>query len=101
MCSYKSTTNLSTFSPKGQLGKLFAQAKVYNRINKQLKQKLPDTLKTLELCLIENNIATLITNNPAVAFRAKQQLDVLTSIVQSICPNISINQIKIKVMTNK
>ncbi len=101
MCPHKPTTNLAAFSPKGQLGKLFAQAKIYNQINEQLNQELPSTLKTLELCLIKNNIATLITSNPAVAFRAKQQLNELTTIVQSACLSIQIKQIEIKVTTDK
>jgi len=97
MCPHKPTTAISKFSPKSALGQLFAQAKIYNEINAQLKPKLPDALQTLELCLINNNTATLITENPAIASRAKQQLHELLTLLQSIPLTCKINHIKIKV----
>jgi hypothetical protein len=100
MCPYKPTTNISNFSAKGSLGQLFEQAKVYNQINEQLQPLLPETLKSLELCLIKEGVATLITNNPAVAFRAKQQLDKIMALLHTISKAGKINHIEIKVATN-
>ena len=97
MCPHKPTTDISKFSPNGDLGQLFAQAKIYNEINAQLKPKLPDTLKALQLCLIKDNTATLITHNPAIASRAKQQLHELLALLQSIPLACKINHINIKV----
>jgi hypothetical protein len=101
MYQHKPTTNILNFSAKSQLGQLFAQAKIYNQINAQFQPLLPDTLKSLELCLIENDIATLITNNSAIAFRAKQQLVQIISLLQSIEQASQINHIKIKVAIGK
>ncbi|MDC0430773.1 hypothetical protein OAM42_04785 [Candidatus Thioglobus sp.] len=101
MCPHKPTTNISDFSPNGELGQLFAQAKIYNEINVQLAPKLPDTLKTLKLCLIKGNKATLIANNPAIAFRAKQQLPELIIILQSISLASKVDHISIKVSTSQ
>ena len=101
MCPHKPTTNISTLSPNGKLGQLFAQAKIYNEINVQLLSKLPDTLITLKLCLIKGSLATLIADNPAVAFRAKQQLPELIVLLQSIPLANQIDHISIKVSTNQ
>jgi hypothetical protein len=101
MCQHKTTTNILNFSAKSQLGQLFAQAKIYNQINAQFKPLLPDTLKNLELCLIKDNVATLITNNSAIAFRAKQQLAQIILLLQSIEQTKQINHIKIKVIISK
>ncbi|WP_428086779.1 hypothetical protein [Candidatus Thioglobus sp.] len=101
MYQHKSTTNLANFCASGKLGKLFAQAKTYNKINLQLAQQLPNTLKTLELCLIKNDIAILITNNPAVAFRAKQQRPEIITLLRSISLSSQINQIEIKIAVDK
>ena len=101
MCPHKPTTNISDFSPNGELGQLFAQAKIYNEINVQLAPKLPDTLKTLKLCLIKGSKATLIAINPAIAFRAKQQLPELIIILQSISLASKVNHISIKVSTSQ
>ncbi|MDB2589647.1 hypothetical protein N9345_06835 [Candidatus Thioglobus sp.] len=97
MCPHKPTTNISNFSPGGELGQLFAQAKIYNEINIQLAPKLPDTLKTLKLCLIKGSTATLIANNSAIAFRAKQQLPELIILLQSISLAGNIDHINIRV----
>lgn len=101
MCKHKSIANVSNFSTTNKLGKLFAQAKIYNQINAQLEQDLPITLKTLELCLIKDGIATLITSNSAVAYRAKQQLPELLKLLHGIPLAGQINRIQIKVNTNK
>ncbi len=101
MCSHKPTDNLTHFSTRGSLGQLMARAKIYNQINTQLQPQLPDTLKNLELCLIKDEVATLITSNSATAFRAKQQINELLALLQGINSNQSINHIKIKVYTDK
>ncbi len=101
MCQHKSTINLANFSANGELGQLFSQARVYNEINAQLNRQLPDTLKALELCLIKNKVATLITDNPAIAFRAKQQLSEIITLLNSIVLTDQVNHIEIKVTANK
>ncbi len=101
MCQHKPTTNLTNFSPKGSLGQMIAQAKIYNKINAQLHSQLPSALKDLKLCLIKDNVATLITSNSAVAFRAKQQLNEIITLLQGISLCQKISHIEIKVNTNK
>ena len=101
MCQHKPTDNLTNFSTKSSLGQLMAQAKVYNQINTQLHLQLPDTLKDLELCLIKDKVATLMTSNSAVAFRAKQQINEIFTILQGISSSQQINHVEIKVYTNK
>ena len=90
-------TNLATFTPKGKLGVLFAQARVYNQINAQLNKLLPAELSTLELCLIKQHTATLITNNQAVAFRAQKQQALLLKILTNLGGLAQIKKITIKV----
>ncbi len=92
--------DISNFSAQGSLGKLFSQAKRYNKINAKLRPILPDTLKTLELCLIQQGVATLITDNPAIAFRAKQQIPEIMALLRTASPSIKINHIEIKVAAN-
>jgi hypothetical protein len=101
MCQYKTLTNLASFVPSGQLGQLFAQAKTYNQINVELVKLIPSTLKPLELCLIKDNTATLITQNQAVAFRAQKQLTVLLELLTQIPTLESITRIEIKISINK
>ena len=101
MYEHKSITNVSNLNNHHRLGKLFAQAKIYNQINAQLAQSLPSTLETLELCLIKDGLATLITSNSAVAYRAKQQLPELLNMLHCIPLASQINRIQIKVNTNK
>ncbi len=101
MCKYKTLTNLASFVPSGQLGKLLAQAKVYNQINIELAKLLPSTLKPLELCLIKDNKATLITHNQAIAFRAQKQLVALLELLTQIPALESITHIEIKININK
>lgn len=100
MCQHKPMIDISNFSAQGSLGKLFSQAKRYNKINAKLRPILPDTLKTLELCLIQQGVATLITDNPAIAFRAKQQIPEIMALLRTASPSIKINHIEIKVAAN-
>jgi len=58
--SNKTTTNLANFIPKGELGQLFVKARAYNLINNKLISLLPSPLKTLSLCVVEDNVATLV-----------------------------------------
>jgi hypothetical protein len=101
MCQYKTLTNLASFVPSGQLGQLFVQAKTYNQINVELVKLIPSTLKPLELCLIKDNTAILITQNQAVAFRAQKQLTVLLELLTQIPTLESITRIEIKISINK
>ncbi len=101
MCQHKKTTNLSSFSPSGDFGKLFKQAKLYNKINTELSTALPKALNSLELCLIKNSTATFVTNNQSVAFRAKQQISEILTLIQSISGLQNINHVEIKVTINK
>ena len=101
MCQYKTLTNLASFVPSGQLGQLFAQAKTYNQINVELVKLIPSTLKPLELCLIKDNTAILITQNQAVAFSAQKQLTVLLELLTQIPTLESITRIEIKISINK
>ncbi|HIG89094.1 hypothetical protein [Candidatus Thioglobus sp.] len=95
--SNKTTTNLANFSPKGKLGQLFAKGRAYNHINSQLEELLPDSLKALSLCVVNNNTATFITNNQAVAFRAQKQCSELVTILQRLDGLSHIQEIRIKV----
>ncbi|BBB22220.1 conserved hypothetical protein [Abyssogena phaseoliformis symbiont OG214] len=102
MCQYKTLTNLASFAPSGgQLGQLFTQAKAYNQINIELAKLLPSTLKPLELCLIKDNTAILITHNQAIAFRAQKQLVVLLELLTQIPMLESITHVEIKININK
>ncbi len=101
MCQYKTLTNLASFVPNGQLGQLFAQAKAYNKINIELAKLLPNTLKSLELCLIKDNTATLITHNQAIAFRAQKQLVILLELLTQIPALESVIHVEIKININK
>ncbi len=101
MCQHKKTTNLSSFSPSGDFGKLFEQAKTYNKINAELRGALPKTLNSLELCLIKDDVATFITSNQSVAFRAKQQISEILTLIRPISALQNINHVEIKVTINK
>jgi hypothetical protein len=90
------TTNLTQFQPKGKLGKMFARAKIYNEINEQLKKHLPEPLKDLRLCTIQNGVATFMISNQALGFRAKQQNIWLLSLLQKIT-NEPVQRISIKI----
>ncbi|WP_291931881.1 hypothetical protein [Candidatus Thioglobus sp.] len=95
--SNKTTTNLANFIPKGELGQLFVKARAYNLINNKLISLLPSPLKTLSLCVVEDNVATLVTSNQAVAFRAQKQCSELLSIIQTLEGLSHIQKITIKV----
>ncbi|MBE8190579.1 MAG: hypothetical protein HAW58_07050 [Candidatus Thioglobus sp.] len=92
--------NLANFTPAGELGQLFAQARAYNQINLELKKILPEQINSLELCLIKSGTATFIANNQALGFRAKQQQALLLKALMDL--KISqgleqINKIEIKI----
>ncbi len=90
-------TNTSNFTPKGDLGALFAQARMFNQLNDQLSTLLPDAFKTLSLCTLKDNTATFVTHNQAVAFRAQKQQDALLDILKNLDTLSSIQKIIIKV----
>lgn len=89
--------NLAKFVPTGKLGALFAQAKAYNKINTQLREILPAEINSLELCLIKETTAILITNNQAVAFRAQKQHKLLLAALTGLDGLAQITKITIKI----
>ena len=89
--------NLATFTPKGDLGKLFAQAKMFNRLNDKLAGLLPEPFKALSLCAINNNTATFVVEDQAIAFRAQKQQHRLLSILKTVETCAQIKHVKIKV----
>ena len=91
------TTNLSNFTPKGKLGALFAQARAFNRLNDQLSTLLPEAFKTLSLCALKDEVATFVTHNQAVAFRAQKQQNTLLDIVKNLDDLSSVQKIVVKV----
>ncbi|SFV86476.1 hypothetical protein MNB_SUP05-SYMBIONT-4-1367 [hydrothermal vent metagenome] len=93
----KKITNLANFTPKGALGQMFTQARALNELNEQLSEFLPKTFKSLSLCVVENNIATFVTNNQALAFRAQKQPDILLEALRQIKPLRQIEKVVIKV----
>ena len=82
--AYKPTTNLTNFKPAGVLGRLFKRAKLHNQLDDQLQVLLGAQFKGLSLCLVEGNSVTLIAPNPALAYRANKQREVLLAIVQKV-----------------
>jgi hypothetical protein len=91
------TTNLSNFTPKGKLGVLFVQARMFNQLNDQLSTLLPEAFKTLSLCALKDHTATFVTHNQAVAFRAQKQQGVLLDILKDLDTLSSVQKIIIKV----
>ena len=91
------TTNTSNFTPKGKLGALFTQARMFNQLNDQLSTLLPSAFKTLSLCTLKDNTATFVTHNQAVAFRAQKQQSTLLDILKNIDALSNIQKIIIKV----
>ncbi|MDG2354000.1 MAG: hypothetical protein P8L86_04215 [Gammaproteobacteria bacterium] len=91
------TTNLSNYTPKGKLGVLFAQARAFNQLNDQLSTLLPEAFKTLSLCTLKDGVATFVTHNQAVAFRAQKQQDFLLGIIKNLDALSSVQKIIIKV----
>lgn len=100
MYKHDTTTNLADFNPKGKLGLLFAQAKLFNHYNDQLSIVLPDNLKSLSLCAIKNDLATFVTDNQACAFLAQQQQKTLLNALQKINGLSKIQKIAVKVSLN-
>lgn len=97
MYKHKTTTKLTDFNPKGKLGLLFTQARMFNHCNDQLSQTLPDNLKSLSLCMIKNDLATFVTNNQASAFLAQKQQKTLLNALQKIDGLPTIRKIVVKV----
>lgn len=92
----KKIINLSKFTPKGTLGSLFQQARDLSQLNKELSKYLPEQFKSLSLCRIEHNVATFITDNQAIIFRAQKQDAILLSAIKQITSLAHIEKIKIK-----
>ena len=89
--------NLANFTSSGKLGEMLAKSRHINQLNAQLKTQLPADLSALELCYYDDDSATLITNNQALAFRAQQQKSTLIKILKQINDLGSISSIQIKV----
>ncbi|SMM97659.1 hypothetical protein SPONL_778 [uncultured Candidatus Thioglobus sp.] len=79
---------------------MFERARVFNRLNKQLKTQLPDSFKSLSLCTIDGNTATFVTDSQALAFRAQQQKNVLLEALKRIDATANIDKIVIKIDQN-
>ncbi len=80
----KTKENPTNFSPRGSLGLLFEKAKSHNHLNILLQKELPKELTGLSLCLVADNKAFLIAQNPSTAFRATKQKSKLLSIIKKI-----------------
>ncbi|CAC9434231.1 hypothetical protein [uncultured Gammaproteobacteria bacterium] len=93
----KEIKNLSNFTPKGVLGQLFTQARVLNRLNEALSEHLPEQFRTLSLCAIDKGVATFVTHNQALAFRAQQQNAILLSTLGEIEALTHIEKVIVKV----
>jgi len=97
----KTTPNLTNFNPNGELGKMFAKAKMHNHFNSLLQDLLPPQLKGITLCLVKEQKVTLLAPNPSIAYRAeKQQLELLT-IIQQIEGLTLIKTVSIKLDKNQ
>ena len=83
--------------PQGMLGQLFTRAKTHNIINAKLKTLLPNNLTGLNLSLIKDNTAVLMSTNPAVVFRAQKQTIKLISILKKINKLAHITKIEVKI----
>jgi len=91
------TAGLSNFTPKGKLGALFAQARMFNQLNDQLSTLLPGAFKTLSLCALKDNTATFVTHDQSVAFRAQKQHDVLLDTLKNLDALSKVQKVIIKV----
>ncbi len=91
------TTNLSNFEPKGKLGALFAQARMFNQLNDQLFEILPEDLKKLSLCALKDNTATFVTHDQALAFRAQKQHNLLLDALKNFEALSNTQKVVIKV----
>jgi hypothetical protein len=58
---------------------------------------LPEAFKTLSLCTLKDGVATFVTHNQAVAFRAQKQQDFLLGIIKNLDALSSVQKIIIKV----
>lgn len=92
----KTPTNLSNYTPSGQLGTMFTKARTYNHINDQLSKILPSEFSTLKLCAIDKETAILITNNQALAFRAQKQAKLIIQTLRQLQALSKINKVIIK-----
>jgi len=97
----KTTANLTNFKPHGNLGELFERAKMHNHFNSLLQDLLPPQFKGVTLCLVEEQKATLVAPNPAIAFRAEKQKPTLLAIVQKIEGLSLIKTVSIKLDKNE
>ncbi|HIM58015.1 MAG TPA: hypothetical protein EYJ00_01650 [Gammaproteobacteria bacterium] len=94
--SKNQTANLTNFKPKGKLGVLFAQARVFNYLNDRLSTLLPPAFVSLSLCAIKGNTATFVTHDQAVAFRAQKQQATLLAAIKPLDALSQIQKIVIK-----
>lgn len=90
-------TNLANFTPQGALGQAFVQARALNKLNEQLLEYLPESLKSLFLCAIDEDTAAFVANNQALAFRAQRQPDVLLNALRQIESLRHIKKVVVKV----
>lgn len=93
----KEIKNLSNFTPKGALGQLFTQARALNHLNEELSKYLPEQFKSLSLCVVNDDVATFITHNQALAFRAQKQNTILLNALRQIESLRHIEKVIIKV----
>ncbi len=71
-------------------------ARQINHLNQALKAQLPKPLNQLNLTKLADDVAVFTINSPAIAFRAHNQIEVLSKILNSV-QNNTITDIKIKV----
>lgn len=93
----KKITSLANFTPQGALGQMFTQARTLNELNQQLTKYLPETFKSLSLCATNENTATFVTNNQALAFRAQKHPDVLLNVLKQVESLAQIKKVVVKV----
>ena len=89
-------TNLSKFTPKDSLGRLFKKARGLNRLNEQLSKHLPEQFALLSLCAIEGNTATFVADNQALIFRAQQQNNIVLDATKQVAELAQIEKVIIK-----
>jgi|ETNmetMinimDraft_8_1059916.scaffolds.fasta_scaffold05804_3 hypothetical protein len=90
--------NVASFSPKGDLGVLFNRSKKYNQINDALLPLLPKALSTIRLSSIIGDTACFVAFSQPVAYRARQQEQLLLKMLRSMNFDLScVKKIKIKV----
>ena len=97
----KKITNLAEFTPQGALGRMFARARALNGLNQQLSECLPEAFKSLSLCAIDNNTATFVTHNQALAFRVQKQPDVLLNAFKQVALLTTIEKVIVKIDLKK